>query len=208
MTDTNSLCNLIKKDDKNTVMRELFKKQAVLSANAKNDYERKQCEMKQSKTVLAICMILFLLLVATIPVFAEDLSIPAQENYIIYVNGTALELTDLPRMPYAEEDTIMVPLRKIGEALGYTVGWNASTGEITIDDCYIQNATLLDQSATVMFKGHLKVIDMSREIENPVPTVIYDGYTYVPVSFFAEFFNDVTINENIISITPSTCELA
>ncbi len=48
---------------------------------------------------------------------------------------------------------------------------------------------------------------MSREIKNTVATTIHDGYTYVPVEFFVEFLNDVTIENNVIKIAPSKAEL-
>ena len=136
-------------------------------------------------------------------------SVPAQKTYIIRVGPekTELELRDLPRQPYLEGDVIMVPLRLNAEALGYEVGWNAETGAVTVDDNYIQKATLFNASAQVSFEGRLKVIDMSRTAEVSAPAVIHDGYTYVPLEFFGEFLND-TIEENgVITIATSTCEL-
>ena len=146
------------------------------------------------------------LLLFYVPAFATgDIQ---NEAYTIIVNDQPLDLSDLPLTPYKEDDTIMVPLRKIGEALGYTVSWDPETGEITIDDDYIQKATLINGAATVVFEGKLQVINMSREIENAVPTVIHDGYTYVPLEFFQEFFNDTAIEGAAITIAPSKSELA
>jgi hypothetical protein len=101
----------------------------------------------------------------------------------------------------------MVPLRKIGEALGYTVGWDAESGAITLDDNYIQKATFYNGTAKVVFEGKLKIIDLSREIENAVQTVIHDGYTYVPLEFFQEFFNDTVVDGYAITVAPSMNEL-
>ena len=152
-------------------------------------------------SVLALVTVFLL----CIPAFAtEEVS---NEAYTIIVNEQALDLSDLPIAPYKEGDTMMVPLRKIGEALGYKVGWNSETKLITIEDYYIQKATLVNGTTSVIFEGKLQVINMSREIENAVPTVIHNGYTYVPLEFFQEFFNDTSIEGTTITIAPSKSEL-
>lgn len=127
--------------------------------------------------------------------------------YAIIVNNQPLDLSNLPLAPYKEDNTVMVPLRIIGEALGYNVDWNAESKAISIDDEYIQKATLYEGTATVYFEGRLQSIVMDREIENSAKTVIHSGFTYVPMEFFEEFFNDVTIESTIIRIAPSKSEL-
>lgn len=147
-------------------------------------------------------------LMALLVVLAGTNALAAEESgYAIFVNGKELDLSDLPRGAYLEGDTLMVPLRKIGEALGYTVGWDAETGAITLDDEYIQKATFFEDSAQVTFEGWLKVINMSREIELSVPATVHNGRTYVPVEFFEEFFNDVGVEGNTVTIAPSMAEL-
>ena len=59
----------------------------------------------------------------------------------------------------------------------------------------------------MVFQGKLQIIDMSREIENALPTVIHDGTMYVPLEFFEEFFNDIKREDRIVTITPSTSGL-
>lgn len=95
--------------------------------------------------------------------------------YTLTVNGAVIDLSDLPRAIYESDGHIMVPLRKTAEALGYRVEWDAETGNITVDDDYIQGAHLHSGTTKAVFTGHLKVIDMSREAENSAETVIYDG---------------------------------
>ena len=158
--------------------------------------------MKKILTCLLALMTVFSLCIPTFA--AEDTT---TETYTITVNGQTADLSNLPISPYKEGDTVMVPLRKIGEALGYTVNWNPETRVITIEDCYVQKASLTDGSAFVTFESKLKVIDMSREIENAVPTVVRSGCTYVPFEFFREFFNDVSIDGTIITIAPTMNEL-
>lgn len=157
------------------------------------------------KKILSIILAAATILALNIPAFATDNT--QEEAYTIIVSGQTIDLSDLPISPYKEGNTVMVPLRKIGEALGYKVDWDPETNAITMDDEYIQKATLFDGTTTVIFEGRLKVINMSREIENAVPTAVYDGYTYVPLDFFKEFFNDTIIEGISISIAPSKSEL-
>lgn len=144
----------------------------------------------------------------SVPAFAEDVDMAGTApNYTISIGEQTLDLSDLPQIPYEEGDTIMVPLRKIAEALGYQVDWESETGAITIEDAYVQKATLFNGTEKVVFEGKLQIINMSREIDNSEKTVIHNGYTYVPVEFFKEFFNDITIDGTNITVSPSMCEL-
>lgn len=95
--------------------------------------------------------------------------------YTLTVNGTDIDLSDLPRAIYESDGHIMIPLRKTAEALRYRVEWDAETGNITVDDNYIQGAHLHSGTTKAVFTGHLNVIDMSRKVENSAETVIYDG---------------------------------
>ena len=140
----------------------------------------------------------------SVPALAAEAEV---QPYTIIVSEQTVDLSDLPRAPYREGETVMVPLRKIGEALGYTVDWDAQTGAITIDDEYIQKATLYNGLEKAVFEGYLQIINMSREVENSAKTVVYDGYTYVPLEFFQEFLNDTAVEGSKITIAPSKCEI-
>lgn len=151
------------------------------------------------------------LILALVTLFSLTVSSTATEKsegkFIIKVNGVELDTSSLPLEPYYEGKSLMVPLRLIAEALGYKVIWNSETHEITVDDEYIQSASLFSGTAEVNFTGHLQVIKMTRTWENEEKTVIHDGYTYVPLDFFTLFFNDVSVNEGKIVVSPSMAEL-
>ena len=91
--------------------------------------------------------------------------------------------------------------------MGYNVTWDYDTQTVTVDDDYIQKATLKNRSCEAVFEGHLKVINMSRTIENARETVVRDGYTYVPLEFFREFLNETIVENGVISVSPQMCEL-
>lgn len=125
-------------------------------------------------------------------------------GFEIVVNGERLECD---HSPFYSGKVLMVPLRKISEALGYKVEWDEKTGAVTVDDEYIQKATLYDKCKDIAFEGRLKVINMSRVIEISADITIIDGCTFVPLEFFDEFFNDTLINGHSVSVSPQTAEL-
>lgn len=122
----------------------------------------------------------------------------------VVVNGKVLDL-DSTKSPFEDGETLMIPVCEVAEALGYKAELNGEN--VTIDDDYIQKATLTNGSDKAVFEGHLKVIDMSREVTLSVPMKMIGGCAYVSSEFFAEFFNDVTIGENTVEIAPSMVEL-
>ena len=89
--------------------------------------------------------VVFILLAALL-VFTTAYSADGIEKheYSLTVNGQNIELSDLPVPIYEKDGSVMVPLRKIGEALGYKADWDEKTGDIIIDDEYIQKAVLYD----------------------------------------------------------------
>lgn len=138
------------------------------------------------KTLSAL--IALALSLASLPALAEAEAAEAVEetkSFSLLVNGNELALDDLPAEPYIEGETVMV----------------------TVDDDYIQKATLKNRSCEAVFEGHLKVINMSRTIENARETVVRDGYTYVPLEFFREFLNETIVENGVISVSPQMCEL-
>lgn len=137
------------------------------------------------KTLSAL--IALALSLASLPALAEAEAEAVEEtkSFSLLVNGNELALDDLLAEPYVEGETVMV----------------------TVDDDYIQKATLKNRSCEAVFEGHLKVINMSRTIENARETVVRDGYTYVPLEFFREFLNETIVESGVISVSPQMCEL-
>lgn len=161
--------------------------------------------MKRNKRMLALALALTLLLGLS----AAALAAEEAKDFTLQVGteGTAVSLDGLPVQPYWEGETLMVPLRRIGEALGYRVDWDSETGAITLDDGTVQKVTLLDGSAKAVFTGELKVIDMSRAVELTAPVTVHSGCTFVPLALFEEFFNDVSHADGVISVSPRMAEL-
>ena len=114
---------------------------------------------------------------------------------------------ELPCRSYYEGEILMVPLCEVAGALGYSAEWDSENKIAVIDDEYIQKATLTAGSKTVLFEGHLQVINMSREVELAVALTVQEGIPYAPADFFTEFLNEVEYGEGIVTIAPSMVSL-
>jgi len=158
--------------------------------------------MRFGKRIFCLILCAAMLGIFGIPALAAD----SGEAYTLKVNDAVLDTSDLPRPPYSEGDTVMVPLRKTAEALGYEVEWVSQTREIRVGDS-IQTAVLRGGSQTVNFIGKLRVIDLSREVSLDEKAIITQGRTYVSLDFFTCFFNDVSAESGVVSISPQMAYL-
>lgn len=91
------------------------------------------------------------------------------------LNGAQLQFDD--QNAEIINDRAMVPVRKLMEALGASVDWDADTGKITItkDDATIV-LTIGDETAYIM--GTAVTMD--------TPAMVRNGRTLVPVRFISE----------------------
>lgn len=130
----------------------------------------------------------------------------AADYYSIVVNSKHLQTGKLPFPAYEENGVIMLPLRMVGEALGYNVAWNPENGEITMESG-IQKVALRGGSFTARFTGKLTNINLSGTIELETAVTTHAGSTYVPASLFELFFNEVCVEDMVISVSPGMNEL-
>ena len=151
--------------------------------------------MVNMKRFLAFIMIMCTMAVST-AVFAADKTVTG-----LTVDGKAIDIS-AQIMPYYEGDMVMVPLRTVSEALGYSVGWDGEKGEAYVEDAYTQKAVIKNGETKIDFYGKLTIIDLTREVEEPAAAAIKNGVTFVPVNFFGEFFNDTAVKDGNISIEP------
>ncbi len=96
-------------------------------------------------------------------------------------------------------DVTMIPLRFVGESLGYTVNWNDENQSIDL----IQGATFITMQ--IGTDGYA----FSRQAHRPLgaaPTLVNDTTTYVPINFVSEILDGVyhELETNLYEvITPS-----
>lgn len=130
----------------------------------------------------------------------------ASENFELSANGSDIDISSVSVKPYIQNESVMIPLRAVSQKLGYDVGWNEKTGEITVEDS-VQKAVLKNNSKDVKFKGKLEIIDLNRNVILDEKAEINSGCTYVSLEFFEEFFNETHFDGQKISIEPVVYEL-
>ena len=156
--------------------------------------------MKKTRSFLSLLLVLTMLCPAALAAEPAGKS-AAPVSYSLKVNGQTPDLSDLPRPIYEEDGSVMIPLRKTAEALGLTVAWRADLHAAQVEDS-VQSALVQDGSAAADFTGKLTVINLTREETMPAAARIFQGYTYVPASYFEWFFNDVTVSGTAVSVDP------
>lgn len=127
------------------------------------------------RTTLLSCMMALILLASSVPV--QTMQAETEKAIKVSLNGKPIQLSTLPRLA---QNTLMVPLRELSEALGVTVQWNeseraaaASKGDLTI------TLTLDSKQA---YRGDTAVT------LDEAPTADR-GYMLVPLRFFSESFD-------------------
>ncbi len=123
--------------------------------------------MKFQKTVSALAAVLVLAGAVSLPALAAEQTAPAPESaahgYPLERNGTAVA-ADVP---------VMVPLRAVAEALGFTVTWNGDSSVITIGEDRYQAVTSIEGA-----------VGATGPLQLGAPPYVIHGTTYVPLKLF------------------------
>ena len=122
----------------------------------------------------AICIMLTCILTACsmTAVFAEQ-----DKNITVNVNGTDVDFSNYDNvLPYIENDTTLIPVRAIAEALGLTVNWDEATKTVLIQG---KNGISLTNDSNVATVNGEKV-------ELGLPAKVIDSRIFVPLRFVAE----------------------
>lgn len=111
---------------------------------------------------------------------ADPTAPPTADGIKMTLNGAPVA-AEAP--PYIENGRTMVPMRFISEALGASVGWEGSTGLVTVkvtDGSVFRLNIGKNGMAIVSAAGDTTTVTMD------TPPVIKDGRTFVPVKYVAE----------------------
>ena len=120
--------------------------------------------------VLSLALMGSLVVVALAADAAPD---GAEDSYTVVVDGTPVE----------GEAVVMVPLRSVAEALGFTVTWDGSQAAVDTGDIHTNVVAGVDRY--VLTTSHPDLVGMSAPFSLGVPPYRQDGVTYVPVGLFA-----------------------
>ena len=106
--------------------------------------------------------------------------------YTLQVNGQDLDLdgTNI----YTKGTTILVPLRKSAEALGFTLTWNPKTKSTELDNGIIKTSITVGSNAYTYTSS--KAVGVSEPMTLGSAPMIIGGNTYIPITLYNILYND------------------
>lgn len=125
---------------------------------------------------------------------------PQRAPIAVELDGTPLDLGGL--VPYERDGHVMLPIRAVGEALGFTVTWIQESQGVKLDDGSLNTTVFLGvdscsrTSSTALGMGALQSLGTAPEG--------VDGRVYVPAELFAVLDYTVTVGEDLVSIGRDT----
>lgn len=129
---------------------------------------------------------------------AETVTAPATTPLTVEIAGENLDLTG--KYPYMENEAVMVPVRSVGEALGYTVTWAAEyPNEVRLDNGVVKTTVTIGED--LYFMASSTMIGMSKPSPLGAASVAEYGVTYVPMELFGLLGNGVEKKDNVISFS-------
>jgi hypothetical protein len=136
---------------------------------------KKNCMKKVG--ILGILMFLTMLAVPSLRLNAQNQS-PQIPNYPrIFIEGERVQIPNDEQQPMIIDGRVMVPLRAVSEALGFTIDWNAQTQSVMLEGTgYI--ALVQIGSYDMSVNGDTVLLD--------VPAQILNSRTMLPVRAISE----------------------
>lgn len=135
---------------------------------------------------------LFIVLITAAIVIIMSVSALAQSVYTLTVNGK--KLTDMAYQESNSEEGILIPVRAVGEALGFDVVWNAEDKSIYLNNGSMQTTLTVgadDYIASTSIDG---MAGMTAPFSLGQAPKIVDGIAYVPAGIFVPLLgNDDSI---------------
>lgn len=123
------------------------------------------------KRILPV-MFLVLTLIAIYPLIA-----PAQESVSVFVNGLAVK-SDV--LPIIQNGRTLIPSQAIAEAMDIDISWDNQTRTVNATDG-VTTVCLQIDNCTAYHNNNSVILDVAPQIVN--------GYSLIPLRFFAEAFN-------------------
>lgn len=99
------------------------------------------------------------------------------------VDGQPVDLQGLPIKHY--NGHLMLPLRPVAEAMGFTVSWDPTTYTAILSNGQIQSPVQIGFDS--YFYSSIHAIGMSAPFSVGASPMLIDGWTYVPAQYFSMF---------------------
>lgn len=156
--------------------------------------------MKKTMCVLLSCAAVF---AASSACFAESepmLISPAPAAYEVSADGKVIDFGK--DAPFEENGTVMVPVRKTAEALGFTVTWDGEHKGVKLDNGEVNTIIYIGTDSYYMASS--TAIGMSAPESLGAAPVLKASVTYAPASLFGVLYcneNAVRVDDNRIFIS-------
>ena len=159
--------------------------------------------MKKSVTALASLMLVGLM---SVPALAANCSVTDSDEPMVIAPAPTTGYQQTIQIDGQKTDvtsTVMVPLRALGEKLGFTVTWKDGEAKLENKDIY----TVVRPGDTVYFitTNHEDMVGMSSPISYDAVPYISNGTTYVSLDFFKTLMDyqdgSITLDGNTIQIS-------
>jgi len=133
--------------------------------------DRLRTSSSKEKVVLVNLLVFFLLLGMFFPLPAQAKSSSVQ----VRIDG---QKVDFDVQPFIDkQNRTIVPLRFIGEKLGFSVGWTSETREVTV----VGENTIIR-----LWAGKKEALLNSRQVSLDTYAIVYNGRAMVPLRFIME----------------------
>lgn len=165
-------------------------------------------------SVLCFAVILSISIAAAPPAFAATASVQKKASikeavstpqklsiayYTLQVNGQDIDLAGINI--YTKGTTILVPLRKSAEALGFTLTWNPKTKSTELDNGTIKTSITVGSNAYAYTSSN--AIGISEPIMLGSAPIMIGGNTYIPITLYNILYN----NPGTIQITDTSLNI-
>ena len=120
----------------------------------------------------------------------------ASGDYKVTVDGAALDLGTLA--PYEQDGRVMLPLRKVAEALGFAVTWNQETQTASVDDGLVKSSVTIGVDSYYMASS--QAIGMSAPQSFGVAPVLHSDSTFVPSDLFTLLCGQSTVKDGVVAL--------
>lgn len=161
--------------------------------------------MKKSVTALASLMLVGLM---AVPAMAADADALTDDTMVISPAPTTgyQQTIQVDGQKTDVTSHVMVPLRALGEKLGFTVTW--ADGEVKLDNQEIYTVVRPGDTVYFITTSHEDMVGMSAPISYDAVPYISNGTTYVSLDFFKTLMDyqngSITLDGSTIQISTKT----
>lgn len=124
----------------------------------------------------------------------------AAAAYTVEVDGGALDLGSLA--PYAQGDHVMLPLRRVAEALGFVVTWDQKTYSAVLDDGIVKSSVTIGTDRYTMAGSGADGLSAPQSFG--VAPALVNETTFVPAELFTLLCGESAVKDGVVSLSKNS----